>query len=57
MMNVLYPRLYKLDYTSSTWGWSAEEEEEGSVKLPDRLPLSGSSLSHEHLFLMTGPFG
>ena len=52
-MDYLYPRLYKLDYTSATWGQVTDE----MITLPDRLPLSGASLSHDHLFLMTGPSG
>ena len=49
----LCPRLYRLDPDDPRWGCQTEH----GVSMPDRLPLSGASLTHDALFLMTGPEG
>lgn len=53
MLDFLCPRLYNLDRNDSRWG---KIDDEG-VTFPDRLPLSGAALSHDSLYLMTGPGG
>ena len=52
-MNFLCPRLYNLDRNDTRWGKIGDE----GVTFPDRLSLSGSSLSHDSMYLMTGPEG
>lgn len=53
MFDWLCPRLYKLDPDDAAWG----QETEHGVTMPDKLPLTGASLTHDALFLMTGPEG
>ena len=53
MFDWLCPRLYRLDPEDATWG----QETEHGVTMPDRLPRTGASLTHDALYLMTGPEG
>ena len=48
VLNALYPRLYRLDEAKSEWG----QENEGYMVMPDRLPCSAVSLSHDGVYLL-----
>lgn len=52
-MDFLCPHLYKLDRFDFSWGKISDQ----GVSYPDRLPLSGAALSHDSLYLLTGPTG
>ena len=48
VLNALYPRLYRLDEAKPEWG----QENEGYMVMPDRLPCSAVSLSHDGVYLL-----
>lgn len=52
-MDYLYPHLYCLDEDNDSWG----QDQIDWVTMPDRLPLSGKSLSHTKLFILSGESG
>ena len=49
VLNALYPRLYRLDEAKPEWG----QENEGYMVMPDRLPCSAVSLSHDGVYLLS----
>ena len=53
VMDYLYPHLYCLDEDNDSWG----QDQIDWVTMPDRLPLSGKSLSHTKLFILSGESG
>ena len=52
MLDFVYPHFYALEEMDLQWG-NGEE----FIQLPKRLPLTGANLSHDGIFLLTGPEG